>query len=140
MAQESNILITPFYTAFPQLEGKHEFFIGTPERKRLFWVRLEKDKLKVWSSAANCSNVVIQSREFNGVECLYVLYQPESEGKIVDSTVEIYARDWTELAEHLQPARSRYFQEPFLDLMRQIGGDPAYADRYVAVTQGDDDD
>ncbi len=141
MAQEGNILITPFRTAFPQLGDKQkDFFIGSSERPRDFWVRFENGKLNILSQSTNCSNIVIQRREFSGSECLYVLYQPESEGKLLDSKVEIYARDWVELAEHLQPTRSRFFQEPFLNLMRQIGGDPAYADRYILASLGDDDD
>lgn len=138
MAQEGNILTTPFCNAFPQLgENWTEFSIQTPER---FWIRFEKQKLSIWSPATNFSNVVIDSRDCGGSPCLHVHYKREENGHIIDGKEDIYARDWIELADYLEPVKSRYFQQAFLDLMRQIGGDPAKASAYTLAEKDADND
>ncbi|TKW61528.1 MAG: hypothetical protein DI628_02585 [Blastochloris viridis] len=138
MAQEGNILTTPFCKAFPELgENWTEFHIHSPER---FWIRFEKQKLSIWSPATNFGNVVIDSRDCGGSPCLHVHYQREENGNIIDTKDDVYARDWIELADYLAPVQSRSFQDPFLKLMRQIGGDPDHIGIYALTERGDADD
>lgn len=143
MTQEGNILIDPFFVAFSSLTDKlHDIHLDTPDRDQKFWIRYDThhDKLVFWSPATNFGTVSIHRREFEGSQCLYVIGQPEQNGTISEAKIEIYALSWKELAEQLQPLASRYFQEPFLNLMRQLGGDSEHAGRYVALHAGGDND
>jgi hypothetical protein len=129
MAQEGNILIDPFRTAFPKAGNATELLLAHPHFSQPLWVWIDSDKISLRYGAATRKTMIIHLVEREGCPTLHIV----STG-LAGMATDVYAHDWLHLAEQMdQPdlITPTDLQVTFLIFMRQIGGDVGYAGAYT---------